>query len=84
MINPAVAGLRVKALKALREFGPLKFKELSKILCVRNDRRLDNVLQDLRKSGQIHYISHKVGWVTGRGGIFVSNVRPIWVAEVLR
>ena len=74
-MNTVVANLRTRVVQKLQNRGPLKFGKLSKSLRIRDEKRLDNVLQSLRTTGQIFYTGHTHGWKIGRGPIFGPNVR---------
>ena len=74
-MNILIANLRVRVVKKLRKNGPLKFERLATTLRIRDEKRLDNVLQGLRTTGQIFYTGHIHGWKVGRGPVFEPNVR---------
>lgn len=74
-MNLVVANLKARVISTLTKNGPLKFSRLARALRVQDQKRLDNVLQDLRTTGQIHFAGPSTGWVTGRGRIYTPNVR---------
>lgn len=74
-MNLVVANLKARTVAVLSSKGPQTFSELVRELRVKDEKRLDNVLQDLRTTGQIHFAGPSVGWVTGRGRIYTPNQR---------
>ena len=74
-MNLVVANLKARVVKTLDGFGPLTFSNLSTKLRNRDEKRLDNALQSLRTTGQIHFIKPINGWDTGRGRKYMPNVR---------
>ena len=74
-MNIMVANLRARVVKTLNTFGPLTFSGLTTRLRNRDEKRLDNVLQSLRTTGQIHFTGPLDGWETGRGGKYIPAVR---------
>jgi len=76
-MNTVITGLKVRVVKTLKTKGPLKFNALVRKLRVLNEKRLDNVLQDLRRTGQIHFTGPIHGWTTGRGPVYEPNQRFI-------
>ena len=80
-MDPIIMNLRVRVVKTLKKRGPLTFLDLRKTLRIRPEfgedgritgraKRLDNVLQGLRSTGQIFYTGHAFGWKVGRGPVF--------------
>jgi len=69
-MNLAVANLKARVITALNNNGPLKFGKLARTLRTRDEKRLDNVLQELRRTGQIHFVKPTVGWALGRGNVY--------------
>ena len=74
-MNIVVANLKARVVSTLERSGSLTFNKLARILRTRDEKRLDNALQDLRRTGQIHFAGPTQGWVNGRGNIYAPNVR---------
>ena len=74
-MNLVVANLKARVVKTLQNDGPLTFSRIARTLRLRDEKRLDNVLQALRTTGQIHFISPSEGWTTGRGRKYFPAVR---------
>ena len=74
-MNLVVANLKARVVSTLSNRGPLKFSKLSRALRSRDEKRLDNVLQDLRRTGQIHYIDPITGWDIGKGKVYTPMQR---------
>jgi len=77
-ISPTIAKLKVRVVTTLENRGPLKFVRLARFLRINGDireKRLDNVLQELRRGGQIHFSGPTYGWITGRGRVYTPNQR---------
>ncbi len=75
MMNLVVANLKARVVSALSARGPQKFAQLVRTLRYRDEKRLDNVLQELRRTGQIHFKGPAVGWVVGRGDVYTPMQR---------
>ena len=73
-MNLAVANLKSRVVKQL-EKKPLRFNQLVKALRIQDEKRLDNALQTLRRTGQIHYTGPIHGWRMGRGAIYTPMQR---------
>lgn len=73
-INIDITKLKINILNLLKLYN-MRFREIQFELGVRNIILLDIALQELRKSGQIHYAGHKKGWKIGRGKIYKPNQR---------
>jgi len=74
-MNLVVANLKARVVSTLESNGALTFSKLARALRVRDEKRLDNVLQDLRTTGQIHFAGPTTGWVNGRGNVYTPNQR---------
>jgi hypothetical protein len=75
-MNIVVANLKARVVSTLSNRGPLKFSKLAKTLRVQDQKRLDNVLQDLRRTNQIHFIGNsKGGWDIGKGKVYTPMQR---------
>ena len=74
-MNLAVANLKARVVQQLTEGGSYTFAQLARALHIRDDNRLDYVLQDLRNTGQIHFIGPRVGWAIGRGEVYTPMQR---------
>lgn len=69
-MNLVVANLKARVVSKLQVTGPLPFAELLGALRIRDEKRLDNVLQELRRTGQIHFVNPRIGWSLGRGNVY--------------
>lgn len=69
-MNLTVAKLKVRTVKTLEARGPQTFSKLAKLLRVSDSKRLDNVLQDLRRTRQIYFAGPSTGWITGAGRVY--------------
>lgn len=74
-MNLVVANLKARVVSTLSNRGPLKFSNLARTLRSRDEKRLDNVLQDLRRTGQIHFINPVTGWDIGKGKVYTPMQR---------
>jgi hypothetical protein len=74
-MNLVVANLKARVVSTLSNRGPLKFSNLARTLRSRDEKRLDNVLQDLRRTGQIHFINPTAGWDIGKGKVYTPMQR---------
>ncbi len=77
-ISTTIAKLKVRVVNTLKNRGPLKFGKLARSLRINDElreKRLDNVLQELRRGGQIHFSGPIHGWVTGKGRVYSPNQR---------
>lgn len=74
-MNIVVANLKARVISSLTQKGPLTFARLARTLRIQDEKRLDNVLQDLRTTGQIHFAGPNVGWVNGRGRVYAPAQR---------
>lgn len=74
-MNLVVANLKARVVSTLSKSGPLKFANLARALRTRDEKRLDNALQELRRTGQIHFVGPAEGWVTGRGKVYTPMQR---------
>lgn len=74
-MNLVVANLKARIVKTLSEDGPVGFSRLARTLRIRDEKRLDNSLQELRRTGQIHFEGPTVGWDIGRGRVYTPMQR---------
>lgn len=74
-MNLVVANLKARIVKTLEKEGPVGFSRLARTLRVRDEKRLDNSLQELRRTGQIHFSGPSIGWAAGRGGVYAPMQR---------
>lgn len=74
-MNLVVANLKARVVSTLQTQGPLKFSNLARTLRTRDEKRLDNVLQELRRTGQIHFTGPVDGWEIGRGRVYTPMQR---------
>ena len=74
-MNLVVANLKARVVSTLTSRGPLTFTKLARTLRTRDEKRLDNALQELRRTGQIHFTSPTAGWVVGRGDVYTPMQR---------
>lgn len=74
-MNIVVANLKARVVRTLSERGPLKFSSLARTLRTRDEKRLDNTLQELRRTGQIHFLGPVEGWSIGRGNVYAPMQR---------
>lgn len=74
-MNLVVANLKARIIKLLKEQGPMTFSRIARTLRVRDERRLDYALQDLRRTRQIYFINPKKGWVIGFGSTYTPMQR---------
>lgn len=73
-MNPAVVNLKARVVSALSQ-RPLTFSKLVRTLRTRDEKRLDNTLQKLRRGGQIHFSGPTTGWEVGRGRVYTPMQR---------
>lgn len=73
-MNLVVANLKARVVTALFQRS-LTFNKLARTLRTRDEKRLDNVLQELRRTGQIHFSGPSTGWQLGRGNVYTPMQR---------
>ncbi len=73
-MNLVVANLKARVVTALSR-QPLTFSKLARTLRTRDEKRLDNALQELRRTGQIFFAGPLVGWQLGRGNVYAPMQR---------
>lgn len=73
-MNLVVANLKARVVSALQT-RPLTFNKLARTLRTRDEKRLDNVLQELRRTGQIFFSGPTTGWQVGRGRVYTPMQR---------
>lgn len=66
-MNLVVANLKARVVNTLENNSPIVFSQLARNLRVRDEKRLDNTLQELRRTGQIRFLGPSIGWEVGRG-----------------
>lgn len=74
-MNLVVANLKARVVSTLTSRGALTFNKLARTLRTRDEKRLDNALQELRRTGQIHFAGPSKGWITGRGRVYTPMQR---------
>lgn len=74
-MNLVVANLKARVVSTLTSRGAQTFSALARNLRTRDEKRLDNVLQQLRRTGQIHFSGPSEGWTVGRGRVYTPMQR---------
>ena len=69
-MNLVVANLKARVMSTITQRGPITFSKIARALRIRDEERLNYVLQELRQTGQIHFLDPKRGWVSGLGNIY--------------